>query len=154
MDPIYQEQVGTIFLGRMHLEDLLGLAWGGSAAAATGGDERGRRRDGAGGSAEAATRGDGRGRRGTGTGWPPQVKNRWEASRSAAAHCWLLSQVGSVKSTAAMGRIDVHSVIVTAAFSIRTIHAKLNDMALYGFEANELILPCCHIIACHRPIVS
>ncbi|XP_071679738.1 uncharacterized protein [Lolium perenne] len=43
---------------------------------------------------------------------------------------------------------------VTAAFSIRTIHAKLNDMALYGFEANELILPCCHIIACHRPIVS
>ncbi|XP_071679729.1 uncharacterized protein [Lolium perenne] len=54
----------------------------------------------------------------------------------------------------AMGRIDVHSVIVTAAFSIRTIHAKLNDMALYGFEANELILPCCHIIACHRPIVS
>jgi hypothetical protein len=30
--------------------------------------------------------------------------------------------------------------------SIRTIHGKSNDMALYGFEANKLILPCWHII--------
>lgn len=64
-----------------------GLARGGSASAASGGAAAGVGTA-RGGYAAVTTGGDGRGRRRAGAGRPPQVKNRWEAPGSAAAHCW------------------------------------------------------------------